>query len=571
LRSSATTLSSNLSVSDPRSTTLASATVSITGGSFVGDGDMLSVNTTGTSITASYNSSTETLTLSGVDTLADYQAVLRTVSFTTASRNPTNSGFNSSRTMTWVVSDGFTFSTTATTTLIIATPPTLVSDNPLAVEIGTTATITSSLLAANDSDNSNGQLTYTVVTGPSFGTLLRNGSAISSFTQADIENGLIAYRENGSRVSSDSFTFYVSDPSGSRTANTAFQFQVFSPPTGPNPSPPAGTSAEMVLRHGSDGLYEIYDLGNNAILAGYSLGQVGAEWQFAGLDNFNNNTTGMLLRNSSTGEFEVYDISNNNISSAASLGMVGSDWQVAGFGNFSSRGTSDMILRNSNTGAFEVYDIANNQISGAASLGMVGSDWQVAGFGDFSSRPGETDMIMRNTTTGGLEVYDISNNQITSAAFLGASLDWKVAGVGNFSSIAGETNILLRNSSTGAFEVYDIANNQITGAAFLGTVGLEWQVAGFGPVNGASTSDMVLRNVNTGAFEVYDIANNQITSAAALGSVGLDWQVGGFAPAQLVQAMAGFGGGSGAAESSNTVVLGADTSQQSVLTTPQHA
>jgi hypothetical protein len=40
---------------------------------------------------------------------------------------------------------------------------------------------------------------------------------------------------------------------------------------------------------------------------------------------------------------------------------------------------------------------------------------------------------------------------------------------------------------------------------------------------------------------------------------------------QLVQAMAGFGGGSGAAEGVNAAVLGADTSQQPLLTTPQHA
>jgi hypothetical protein len=94
----------------------------------------------------------------------------------------------------------------------------------------------------------------------------------------------------------------------------------------------------------------------------------------------------------------------------------------------------------------------------------------------------------------------------------------------------------------------------------------------------------VLRNVNTGAFEVYDIANNMITSAASLGAVGLDWQLGGFAvdpptasmgdaseAAQLVQAMAGFGGGSGAADGLNAAALAADTSQQAFLTTPQHA
>jgi hypothetical protein len=91
-----------------------------------------------------------------------------------------------------------------------------------------------------------------------------------------------------------------------------------------------------------------------------------------------------------------------------------------------------------------------------------------------------------------------------------------------------------------------------------------------------------LRNVNTGAFEVYDIANNMITSAASLGAVGLDWQLGGFAvdpptasmgdaseAAQLVQAMAGFGGSSGAVDDLDIAALAADASPQSLLTTPQ--
>ena len=164
-------------------------------------------------------------------------------------------------------------------------------------------------------------------------------------------------------------------------------------------------------------------------------------------------------------------------------------------------------------------------------------------------------------------------------------LDWQVGGFGNFSS-RGTSDMILRNTKTGGLEVYDIDSNQITGAAFMGTVGLDRQVAGFGPISASGASDMVLRNVNTGAFEVYDIANNQITGAALLGTVGLDWQLGGFAAnaltasnasmgdssqvAQLVQAMAGLGGGS-AADTSDPVALGADISHQPFLTAPQHA
>jgi hypothetical protein len=129
------------------------------------------------------------------------------------------------------------------------------------------------------------------------------------------------------------------------------------------------------------------------------------------------------------------------------------------------------------------------------------------------------------------------------------------------------------------------ANNQLTGAAFIGAVGLDWQFAGIAPIHAGGASDLVLRNKSTGAFEVYDIAGNTLVGAASLGAVGLDWSLGGFAADpptvsgafadmsndQLVQAMAGFGGGSGAGESLNSTPLGADTSQQQFLTTPPHA
>jgi probable HAF family extracellular repeat protein len=44
----------------------------------------------------------------------------------------------------------------------------------------------------------------------------------------------------------------------------------------PNPPPPAGTTADMILRR-ADGMYEIYDIGNNTILGAFRLGQVGTD------------------------------------------------------------------------------------------------------------------------------------------------------------------------------------------------------------------------------------------------------------------------------------------------------
>jgi hypothetical protein len=351
-------------------------------------------------------------------------------------------------------------------------------------------------------------------------------------------------------------------------------------PPPPN-APPAGTTADMALSN-PGGVYNVYNIGGNSILAGYQLAFVGTDWAFVTLGGFNgSDTADMLLRNGSTGTFQVYDIVNNNITQSVSMGAVGLNWQVAGFGDFNQDGTTDMMLRDSGNGAFQIYNIRNNSILSSVALGTVGLDWQVGGFGNFSSL-GESDMILRNTTTGGLEVYDISNNQVTNTAFLGAvGLDWQIAGFGNFSSVPGETDMLMRNTATGAFELYNISNNQITAAFSLGAVGLDWQVAGFGPLNGAATSDMAL--ISNGTYLAYDIANNQITGTASLGQVGPNWQVGGFAAAaptgsaalmnsgaQLVQAMAAFPS-QDAIDTSSPTPFDTNTSQQVTLLTPGHA
>jgi hypothetical protein len=355
-----------------------------------------------------------------------------------------------------------------------------------------------------------------------------------------------------------------------------------------NPNPPASVSANMVLRQTGNGQYQIYNLGNNSTLASYWLGQVGIDWGFVTLGGFNDgNTSDMLLRNSTSGAFRVYNVApnDNNITGSALLGTVGLNWQVGGFGNFSSLGETDMILRDSNSGGFQVYDIKNNQITSSAFMGTVGLNWQFSGIGNFSGR-GTSDMLLRDANTGELQAYDINSNQITGSAFIGTvGVDWQFSGVGNFSSVPGESDLLLRNSSTGGLQVYNINTNQLTGTAFIGTVGVDWEFAGVAPVSAPGASDLVLRNDTTGQFQVYNIANNQITGSAPLGTVGREWQLGGFAASSptgstgnsdasnslLVQAMASFGASSGAADGLNSGLVNVDTSQQTLLTTPQHA
>jgi hypothetical protein len=103
-KAAAQTLSPTLTVLDVDNTTLAGATVRISAGAFADD--VLAAATIGTSITASWNAANETLILSGNDTLAHYQQVLRTVTFSSSSGNPTDFGADTTRTIEWQINDG---------------------------------------------------------------------------------------------------------------------------------------------------------------------------------------------------------------------------------------------------------------------------------------------------------------------------------------------------------------------------------------------------------------------------------------------------------------------------------
>ncbi|MDO8955221.1 MAG: cadherin-like domain-containing protein [Gammaproteobacteria bacterium] len=129
-----------------------------------GAAESLSANTAGTSIVASYNSGTGALTLSGSDTAANYQTVLRTIQYNNTSDNPTTT----SRTINFVASDPYGGnSATATTTLSV----TRVNDAPALTSNGGGATASVSVretlvavttVTATDPDSS---VTYSISGG----------------------------------------------------------------------------------------------------------------------------------------------------------------------------------------------------------------------------------------------------------------------------------------------------------------------------------------------------------------------------------------------------------------------
>ena len=104
-KGSAVAIAPSIAFADADDTTLSGLAVSISSGFTAGDTLSVGVPLTGTGISASYNPATGVLTLTGAASLADYQAIARTVVYSTTNNDPT--GASASRSFTWSTTSSF--------------------------------------------------------------------------------------------------------------------------------------------------------------------------------------------------------------------------------------------------------------------------------------------------------------------------------------------------------------------------------------------------------------------------------------------------------------------------------
>ncbi|MGE5461529.1 MAG: Ig-like domain-containing protein, partial [Solirubrobacterales bacterium] len=201
----ATAIDTGLTVTDADDTNLESASVQITGNLASGE-DVLSFTNTA-NITGTWTSSTGTLALSGHDTVANYQAALRSVGYSNSSDNPSMA----TRTVTFKVNDGDVNSAGATKDVSVAA----VNDPPVAVDDSTSITLPATLtgfdVVANDTDldtpNASLAISASDSTSAQGGTVTcAVGGRTCSYTPASGFSG------------SDSFQYTVTDGSSTATA-----------------------------------------------------------------------------------------------------------------------------------------------------------------------------------------------------------------------------------------------------------------------------------------------------------------------------------------------------------------
>jgi Ca2+-binding RTX toxin-like protein len=119
-------------------------------------------------------------------------------------------------------------------TIPVNDDPPVVSASTLTVLEGDTASL-SSTLSATDQDSSAASIVYTVIATTANGTLTLSGVAIGvggTFTQADLDNGLVQYVHDGGPTTSDGFSFTVSDGLNEVAAQS---FDIAVTPTGVAP------------------------------------------------------------------------------------------------------------------------------------------------------------------------------------------------------------------------------------------------------------------------------------------------------------------------------------------------
>jgi hypothetical protein len=308
---------------------------------------------------------------------------------------------------------------------------------------------------------------------------------------------------------------------------------------------------------------------------------VGSNVAFDGAGDFNNDGLSDLLAHTDAGGVRTlfaYQMTPEGSGGASTLGNLGTDWSTDAFGDFNGDGTMDILLHrdSGSTRTFEVLSMNNYTVQSASIVQVAGIDWNVDGTGDFNHD--HTSDLLEHRIVGGnmnlllVTLNQFDNNVVQSASLLGTvGSDWQIDGMGDLNH-DGTSDILMHHDTADGvrtLEVLTINNNALVGGTVVAQVGTDFQVDRIGDFNADGTSDIVMHadSGTTRNHWIFTVENNVVTNAHIVATTGIDWQPDGFT-AQLVQAMAGFGGGGGAADGLTLPSLSADTSQQTLLTTP---
>ncbi len=433
------------------------------------------------------------------------QAVMRNITYENVGDNLTTTP----RTIRFIVTDGdggtSNIENKTINTFVVNDSPTIATNIGMTVAEGSTGTvITTAMLNEGDPDDSGSGVTYTVTTIPANGSMYLSGVALNNndtFTQADIDAGLITYDHDGSQNLSDSFTFSIAD--GGEDGATALSGQVFSVTvTNVNDAPTGTVSIAGVATE------DQILTASNTLADADGLGAVSYQWQRGGSDIAGATNTTYTLTDADVGatitvvaSYTDGEGTAESVSSAGVGPIANINDAPTGAVSIAGVATEDQILTASNT------------LSDADGMGTVSYQWQRGGSniaGATNTTYTLTDADVGTTITVVASYTDgNSTNESVSSAGVGpiANVNDAPTGTVSIAGVATEDQILT-------------ASNTLADADGMGTVSYQWQRGG-SDIAGATAGTYTLTDADVGTtitvVASYTDGNSTIESVSSAG------------------------------------------------------
>jgi VCBS repeat-containing protein len=559
----ASAIDTALTLSDVDSTSLASATVSITGNFQAGEDVLGFADQNG--ITGSYNAATGVLTLVGAASLANYQTALRSVTYFNTSDNPSNN----TRTISYAVDDGATVnhaSNVATATVSVTpvneAPVNTVPASPLNASALGNLTVTG--LSIADVDAGSGTLSTTLsvahgtlavsaaggatVSGGGTNTVVVTGT-LSAINATLMASGNVAYHADTGFQEVDTLTVITNDGGNTGTGGAltdtdkVFINDISQGGIGPG-GVPLGTiqgqglfvyhspidlnhdgNGDLLWRHTS-GAVAAWLLNGPQKAADQVVSSIGNDWHVTAKDDFNGDgKTDILLRHDD-GTVALWTMNGTQKAADQIVSPLGNDWHIAATDDFNGDGKADILLRHDN-GTVALWTMNGAQKVADQIVSSLGNDWHIAATDDFNG-DGKSDILLRHDN-GTIALWTMNGAQKVADQVIGPiSNDWHVLATADFNG-DGKTDILFRNDN-GAVELWTMNGAQKITDQVVSAMGNDWHYLGVGDFNADGRADILWRH-DSGTVAVWEMNNGQKIADQVVSPLGNDWHFAGLTDA----------------------------------------
>jgi predicted extracellular nuclease/2',3'-cyclic-nucleotide 2'-phosphodiesterase (5'-nucleotidase family) len=391
-------------------------------------------------------------------------------------------------------------------TVLANAAPVIAGDLAATVEEGDTVVITTADLTEADPDHSGDNLTY-MVTGTLNGSVLLNGAMTTSFTQADIANGLVSFQHGGPNTDDASFTVTLEDAPGLTSAAATVEIDV----TAAAPDTLDVAAVPNVLWQHDSGT-----VGTNTLV-----GSLPDTWEINGTGDFDGDGDSDIVWRNDDGSVRTWELEGGSLAEEHDLPAVPTNWQIVATGDLDGDGDDEILWRH-NEGDLVSWELdAAGNLAQTNSLGSAPVNWTVAGTGDFDG-DGDDDILWRHDD-GQVVSWEMQDGEfVVNHNLPAANPNWSIEGTGDFDA-DGDDDILWRHED-GQVVGWEMEDGAYVVNHNLAAVPTNFHIEGVGNFNGDATDDIIWRH-DDGTVVTWNMQNNGILATPDFGVTENVWQI----------------------------------------------